>query len=88
VRAILNLPLGATNMVKPAAVMVNLLGKKEGLGIVEDYKEALEDEDLHLHIYGKDMSRVGRKMGHITMLGNDTGIILRTLKKIEPKIII
>ena len=88
VRAVLNLPLGATEMVKPAAVMVNLLGKKVGLGIVDDYREALKDENLHLHIYGKEMSRLGRKMGHITMLGNDTGAVLRRLKKIEPKIII
>ena len=88
VRAVLNLPLGATRMVKPAAVMVNLLGKKEGLGIVEDYREALKEENLHLHIYGKEMSRLGRKMGHITMLGNDPGAVLRRLKKIEPKIII
>ncbi len=88
VRAVLNLPLGSVDMVKPAAVMINLLGKKDGLGIVEDYREALNDEDVHLHIYGKDKSRPGRKMGHITMLGRNTGTVLARLKKIEPKIII
>ena len=88
VRAVLNLPLGSVEMVKPAAVMINLLGKKEGLGIVEDYREALKDENVHLHIYGKEKSRSGRKMGHITMLGRDTGTVLTRLKKIEPKIII
>jgi len=88
IRAVLDLPLGSTEMVKPAAVMINLLGKKEGLGIVEDYGEALKDENVHLHIYGKEMSRYGRKMGHITMLGSNTKTILARLKKIEPKIII
>lgn len=88
VRAVLNLPLGSVEMVKPAAVMINLLGKKEGLGIVEDYREALKDENVHLHIYGKEKSRSGRKMGHITMLGRDIGTVLTRLKKIEPKIII
>ena len=85
VRAVLSLPLGATGMVKPAAVMVNLLGKKEGFGIVEDYRAALKDENLHLHIYGKEMSRLGRKMGHITMLGDDTGAVLKDLKKLNQK---
>ncbi len=88
IRAVLDLPLGSVEMVKPAAVMINLLGKKEGLGIVEDYGEALNDENVHLHIYGKEMSRHGRKMGHITMLGRNTKTILARLKKIEPKIII
>ena len=88
VRAVLNMPLGSTEMVKPAAVMINLLGKKEGPGIVDNYREALKDENLHLHIYGKEKSRLGRKMGHITMLGTNTGTILNRLKKIEPKIII
>ncbi len=88
VRAVLNLPLGSTEMVKPAAVMINLLGKKEGPGIVDDYGEALKDKKVHLHIYGKEKSRYGRKMGHITMLGSDTGKVLSRLKKIEQKIII
>ncbi len=88
IRAVLNLPLGSTEMVKPAAVMINLLGKKEGRGIVEDYGEALKDENVHLHIYGKEKSRHGRKMGHITMLGGNTGTLLARLKKIEQKIII
>ncbi len=30
IRAVLNLPLGSTQMVKPFAVMINLLGKKNG----------------------------------------------------------
>ena len=71
IRAVLGIPLGSTEMVKPAAVMINLLGKKEGQGIVDDYREALKDENVHLHIYGKEKSRHGRKMGHITMLGSD-----------------
>ncbi len=88
IRAVLNLPLGATDMVKPAAVMINLLGKREGPGIVDDYREALKDDKVHLHIYGKDKSRPGRKMGHITMLGSNAKAVLSRLKKTEQKIII
>ena len=79
----MNLPLGSTEMVKPFAVMINLLGKREGEGIVENYKETLKHENIHLHIYGKDKSRIGRKMGHITVLGEDINKILSLAKRVE-----
>ncbi len=88
IRAVLGLPLGSTEMIKPYAVMINLLGKKEGTGIVENYGEALKNENVHLHIYGKEKSRLGRKMGHITFLGNTLPAILVKSKQIEQKIII
>jgi 5-(carboxyamino)imidazole ribonucleotide synthase len=88
IRAVLNLPLGSTDMIKPYAVMINLLGKKTGEGIIENYNTALEDEKVHLHIYGKAKSRLGRKMGHITMVGDNLNTILSKAKKIERKIII
>jgi len=88
IRAVLDLPLGSTDMIKPCAVMINLLGKKTGEGIIENYNTALEDEKVHLHIYGKAKSRLGRKMGHITMVGDNLNTILSKAKKIERKIII
>lgn len=88
IRAVSGLPLGSTNMVKPYAVMINLLGKKDGSGNVENYSAALKNENVHLHIYGKEKSRLGRKMGHITYLGDKLGSILRKSKQIEQKIII
>ncbi len=83
IRSVLNLPLGSTKMVKPYAVMINLLGKKEGEGVVDNYAESLANENIHLHIYGKDKSRLGRKMGHITILGENLKSILNQAKKIE-----
>ena len=56
-------------MVKPAAVMVNLLGQGSGSGIPEGLEKALALPGVHLHIYGKEVSRKGRKMGHVTGLG-------------------
>lgn len=88
IRAVLNLPLGDTNLVKPFAVMINLLGKRNDVGILQNYSEALSDKEIHLHIYGKEQSRVGRKMGHITLLGEDLSEVLRRVKKIEKKIIL
>ncbi len=83
IRAVLNLPLGSVEMIKKHAVMINLLGKKEGAGIVDSYSDALNDRDIHLHIYGKDKSRIGRKMGHITVIGDNPDAILKKAKKSE-----
>ncbi|RMH69077.1 MAG: 5-(carboxyamino)imidazole ribonucleotide synthase [Gemmatimonadetes bacterium] len=86
IRAVLGLPLGTTEMIKPHAVMVNLLGKKEGTGVIPNYAIALNHPELHLHIYGKAQSRIGRKMGHITMLGDNLNPILDQLHTIESQI--
>jgi 5-(carboxyamino)imidazole ribonucleotide synthase len=86
IRAVLNLPLGSTELVKPHAVMINLLGKFEGSGVVENYQDALSEDDVHLHIYNKDKSRVGRKMGHITIIGDDSADILERAEQLEKQI--
>jgi 5-(carboxyamino)imidazole ribonucleotide synthase len=88
IRAVLNLPLGSTELIKKYAVMINLLGKRDGGGVVQNYKESLSKDDLHLHIYGKEKSRIGRKMGHITIVGDNLNSILRKAKSMEKKIII
>ncbi|HOK52365.1 MAG TPA: ATP-grasp domain-containing protein, partial [Bacteroidales bacterium] len=70
-RAILNLPLGDTQILKPA-VMVNLLGEpgKQGPVRYEGLKEALAIEGVKIHLYGKKQTRGYRKMGHITIVAN------------------
>ena len=69
VRAVLGWPLGSTAMVSPAAVMVNMLGTKWGPGAPFGMGRALGISGAHVHIYGKAMSGVGRKMGHVTAVG-------------------
>ncbi len=69
VRAVLGLPLGSTRMTAPAAVMVNLLGSVHAPGRVGGLHEALAIPGAHVHLYGKAMSGEGRKMGHVTALG-------------------
>jgi len=88
IRSVLNLPLGTTGLVKPYAVMINLLGKRNDSGIAENYNEALSDPDVHFHIYGKEFSRTGRKMGHITVTGNNLKKIFNKAVKAEKIIII
>jgi 5-(carboxyamino)imidazole ribonucleotide synthase len=70
IRAVLGWPLGSTVMTAPAAVMVNLLGQREGRADSDGIREALAVPGAHLHIYGKREVRPGRKMGHITALGD------------------
>ncbi len=70
VRAVLGLPLGSTRLVAPAAVMVNLLGTAEGPGRALGLERALAVSGAHVHLYGKTQTGEGRKMGHVTALGD------------------
>jgi 5-(carboxyamino)imidazole ribonucleotide synthase len=63
IRAICGLPLGATDLVVPRVEMENLIGEE-----VHRWRELLADRTAHLHLYGKDEARPGRKMGHVTRL--------------------
>ena len=76
IRAVLGLPLGNPGLVKPAAVMVNLLGDAHGSPFPSGIKNAFEIDDAHLHLYGKDQSKPGRKMGHLTVIGDSMDIVL------------
>jgi 5-(carboxyamino)imidazole ribonucleotide synthase len=67
--AVLGLPLGSAALLAPAAVMVNLLGRRAGAARADGLADALAVGGVHVHIYGKLASRVGRKMGHVTALG-------------------
>ncbi len=69
VRAVLGLPHGSTRMVAPAAVMINTLGDGHGPGHPGGMSEALAVPGAHIHTYGKAKSVPGRKMGHVTALG-------------------
>lgn len=70
-RAILDWPLGDTALMAPAVATVNLLGPP---GTPEPLSRALPAvlsvTGAHLHLYGK-APRPGRKLGHITTLGNE-----------------
>ncbi|SAM07639.1 hypothetical protein [Absidia glauca] len=70
-RAILDMPLGSTAMKVPASIMVNILGESESME--ECYRpcqEALTVDGATIHLYGKKGCRAGRKMGHITVVGD------------------
>lgn len=71
VRLVAGLPIGSTDPLVPAALMVNLLGLEVPLSEAEqgsrlDALAALPA--AHLHWYGKAHIAPGRKLGHITLL--------------------
>ena len=71
-RAVLDLPLGATTPRARWTVMANVLG-----GAYPDlYRSYLHvmarDPGVRVHLYGKEV-RPGRKVGHVTVSGDDLG---------------
>lgn len=65
VRAVLGWPLGSPRLRAPA-VMVNLIGEGPGPGQPAGLEAALAVPGAHVHLYGKDGSAAGRKLGHVT----------------------
>ena len=85
--AILNLALDIelkkTGLISKAAGMLNLLGTHDG-------KAAFKGDEKFktrgkLHLYGKEESRVGRKMGHFTVTGENSETLLSELKELRGK---
>lgn len=70
-RAILDLPLGDTALLRPSAVMVNVLGRRHGASSADALGRALAVPGAAVHIYDKREVRPGRKMGHVTALADD-----------------
>lgn len=69
-RAVLDLPLGATDMRAPHAVMTNVLGS-ELSDPAEAYPEVMARlSEVKVHLYGKGV-RPGRKLGHVSAIGDD-----------------
>jgi 5-(carboxyamino)imidazole ribonucleotide synthase len=76
-RAVCSLPLGSTELLRPAA-MVNLLGHEIGTGEFDPRTaEIFADPAVSLHLYGKRDARTRRKMGHLTTLAATADEALR-----------
>ena len=80
-RAVLDWPLGDTGLRAPAAALVNLLGPQGPDRIAERLPAALEVTDAAIHLYGK-ASRPGRKIGHVTVLGDDAEVALSHARQV------
>jgi 5-(carboxyamino)imidazole ribonucleotide synthase len=81
VRAICGMPLGEVRLLSPA-VMLNLIGD-DALFLMKDAgcRALLDIPGAVLHLYGKRVIRLRRKMGHVTFLGETLGLALDHAKQ-------
>jgi 5-(carboxyamino)imidazole ribonucleotide synthase len=78
-RAVLDYPLGTTELTAPAVVMANVLGAAEApvMGLDERVHHVFARfPDVRVHLYGK-AERPARKVGHVTALGTDAAEVRR-----------
>ena len=83
-RAILNMPLGDTSIKMPAA-MINLLGEEGHTGPAqyEGLEKVLSLKGVHLHLYGKKLTKPFRKMGHVTIVDHDEESLKEKVKFVK-----
>lgn len=81
IRAISGMELGSTEMKVSSAVMINILGDRDGLAEPKGLEEAEKLGDVTVHIYGKAEVRMGRKMGHITVTADTLEIAKQKAEK-------
>jgi len=69
IRAVMNFPLGSSRMIRPER-NGEFVGNTQRKQCSENFEELLAMRDISLHLYHKKECRIGRKMGHITVLGD------------------
>ena len=70
IRAITGMDLGSSELIVPAAVMINILGERNGETTITGLVEAEKIPGTTIHLYGKSPTKIDRKMGHITSVAN------------------
>jgi 5-(carboxyamino)imidazole ribonucleotide synthase len=77
-------PLGNTKALLSSA-MINVIGSEghSGNAVYEGLEEVLKIDNAFVHIYGKDQTKPGRKMGHITVISNEKADLVHKANKIK-----
>jgi 5-(carboxyamino)imidazole ribonucleotide synthase len=79
-RAVCDLPLGSTDVLRPGAI-VNLLGELWLQTAPPDFDAALSIPGVAIHLYGKRQARPGRKMGHLSAIAPTPEEALRLVQE-------
>lgn len=79
-RAILGLELGGTALIHPT-IMYNILGSKSFNG--KYVPITISESDGYLKMYGKEISKPARKLGHVNIVSQKNETIDDLLKKVE-----
>ncbi|MDE3236895.1 MAG: 5-(carboxyamino)imidazole ribonucleotide synthase [Bacteroidota bacterium] len=83
-RIMLQYPLGNTDPILPSAI-VNILGAEgySGNAKYEGLDDVLRMENVFVHLYGKEHTKPGRKMGHVTIMSKDYQDLTHKANKIK-----
>lgn len=83
-RILLEYPLGNTDVIMPSA-LVNLVGDEGFQGEAEyiGLSEVLAMDNVFVHLYGKEQTKPGRKMGHVTIISKDKQELLHKANQIK-----
>ncbi|KAI5997155.1 Phosphoribosylaminoimidazole carboxylase [Pisolithus albus] len=80
-RAVLSLPLGSTALKVPSAAMLNIIGASSSMDEIRGFAStALTVPGCTVHLYGKSECREGRKMGHVTVVGDSDATVRARLR--------
>lgn len=84
IRAVLDAPLGSTAFHQPT-IMANVVGPQDvnGTFVYDGVETILNTPKAGLHIYGKKTTKPQRKMGHITLTGDDLNGIFKKIKDLK-----
>lgn len=88
IRAVCGLPLGGVKRVNENkfALTFNVIGESEGVATWLGVADLLACDDAFVHDYGKEECRVGRKMGHITLLDTSESELIKKYELWSKKI--
>ena len=83
-RAVLDLPLGSTAQYRPA-VMINLLGEPGHTGPARytGLEQTLSLPGVHVHVYGKAVTKPHRKMGHVNIVADTLDEAIATAQQVR-----
>ncbi len=83
-RILLAYPLGCAKPVH-TSVLVNIIGAEghRGEAVYLGLEQVLKIENAFIHLYGKSQTKSGRKMGHITLLGDDVSELVFKAHRIK-----
>lgn len=88
-RIIAGYPLGNTDIILPSA-MVNIIGAEgfQGAPRYEGLEDTLRIENVFVHLYGKNVTKPGRKMGHVTILSPEKQELLFQSNKVKRSLLV
>jgi 5-(carboxyamino)imidazole ribonucleotide synthase len=79
-RAVCDLPLGSTDVLRPGAI-INLLGELWLQPEPPHFDAAMSIPGVTVHLYGKRVARPGRKMGHLSAIATTPEEALRKVQE-------